>query len=206
MREIRSIRANSPEFEICDWLIVASTGIPQSGSGEICLSWILLALAHFPSWICRHEFVIRHKDYQHGSTSSDVSSSSTPSVGRPVPMSASPHLLKKLSVPLSRVNYYLLSLHPKYPGAVPLLLYRKYTRLLGEFLFFGLVELSSPEYITLRLSEIYHSSAQWIYLLRLWIHLPWLIGFIFLRLSEFIFGSMDLYSSAYWICLIRFFL
>jgi hypothetical protein len=58
----------------------------------------------------------------------------------------------------------------------PLHRYRKYTRLLGEFIFFGLVDLSSS---ALDISSL----AQWIYFLRL-------SGFIF-------FGSVDLSSSAF---------
>ena len=77
--------------------------------------------------------------------------------------STPPHPTKKLSVPLPRINKYtfatwilggwaiaiLQQIHPTL-GAVPLLCYHKYTRLLGEFLFiasgyisFGSVDLFS---------------------------------------------------------------
>jgi hypothetical protein len=87
--------------------------------------------------------------------------SSTTSVAQPDSAATPSHPIKKLSVPLSRINYYLLSPHPNTRilgcctitlleqihstlGAVPLLRYRKYIQLLGEFLFFSLAELSSP--------------------------------------------------------------
>jgi hypothetical protein len=106
---------------------------------------------------------------------------------------------------------YLLSPHPTLE-VVLLHRYRKYIRLLGEFIVFGSVDISSPTqwiyflrltgfiffgsgYIFLGSVDLLSSaldtfsSAQWIYFLRLWIHL--------LRLSEFIFLNLvDLSSSA----------
>jgi hypothetical protein len=92
--------------------------------------------------------------------------------------------IKKLSVPLQRVNYYSFSPQPNTrglqhciitanlptSGAAQLHYYRKYTRFLGEFIFSGLANLSSS---ALDIS----SPAQWIYFL-------WLV---------------DLSSLAYWI-------
>lgn len=127
----------------------------------------LLALAHFPSWICRYEFVIRHKDYQHDSTSSAASTSSPPPIGWTTLTLASPHPIKKLSVSFSRVNYYLVShpntrgcaitilqqMHPIF-GAAPLHRYTSGFNFLGSgYVFPGLVDL--------------FSSGQWIYFLRL---------------------------------------
>jgi hypothetical protein len=55
----------------------------------------LLALPHFPSWICRYELIIiRHKDYQHDSISPAASTSSTPPIGWTTPTLASPHPIK----------------------------------------------------------------------------------------------------------------
>jgi hypothetical protein len=105
--------------------------------------------------------------YHHGSTSLAASASSTPSVGGPALMSAPPHPIKKLSVPLSRVNYYLLSSHRNTRGCaftslpqiysvtwwISFLRLWIYLPRLSEIIFFGSVDSSSSAYWILSSSD-----------------------------------------------------